>query len=47
MAQGTVAGDLAAILQVIRAGYVQVKMHTAAHPAAEIRGQLGRHPHED
>lgn len=46
-AQGILAGDLAAILQMIRAGYGYANMHTAAHPGGEIRGQLRRHPHED
>ena len=46
-AQGILAGDLPAILQMIRAGYGYANMHTAAHPAGEIRGQLGRHLKED
>jgi hypothetical protein len=46
-AQGIAAGDLAAILQMMRAGYGYANMHTAAHPGGEIRGQLRHHPHAD
>lgn len=46
-AQGIAAGNLAAILQMMRAGYSYANMHTALRPGGEIRGQLRGHPHED
>jgi len=39
-AQGIAAGDLAAIIQMMRAGFSYANMHTPLHPAGEIRGQL-------
>lgn len=39
-AQGIQPGDLAAILQMIRAGLGYANMHTPNHPAGEIRGQI-------
>ena len=39
-AQGIAAGDLAAILEMIRAGFGYANMHTPLHPAGEIRGQI-------
>lgn len=44
--QGIVAGDLAAIIQMMRAGFTYANMHTPAHTGGEIRGQLrpGLHP---
>jgi len=41
-AQGIAAGDLGAILQMIRAGFGYANMHTPLHPAGEIRGQIRR-----
>lgn len=38
--QGIAAGNLAAILQMIRAGVSYANMHTPLHPNGEIRGQL-------
>jgi hypothetical protein len=38
--QGIAAGNLAAILQMIRAGLGYANMHTPLHPNGEIRGQL-------
>jgi hypothetical protein len=46
-AQGIAAGNLAAILQMMRAGYGYANMHTAAHLSGEIRGQLRGHRHEE
>ena len=40
--QGIAAGDLAAILQMIRAGFGYANMHTPLHPTGEIRGQIRR-----
>jgi CHRD domain len=39
-AQGIAAGDLAAILKMMRAGVTYANIHTAKHPPGEIRGQL-------
>jgi hypothetical protein len=39
-AQGIAAGDLAAILQMIRAGFGYANMHTPLHTGGEIRGQI-------
>ena len=41
-AQGITAGDLAGVVQEIRAGFTYVNIHTAISPGGEIRGQLGR-----
>ena len=38
--QGIKPGDLAAILEMIRAGLGYANMHTALHPSGEIRGQV-------
>jgi hypothetical protein len=48
-AQGINAGDLAAIIQMMRAGLTYANMHTPAHPGGEIRGQLkpGQGPDDD
>jgi hypothetical protein len=39
-AQGFPAGDLATMLAAIRAGATYANLHTAAHGAGEIRGQI-------
>jgi hypothetical protein len=39
-AQGIAPGNLAAILQMIRAGLGYANMHTPLHPGGEIRGQI-------
>jgi len=39
-AQSLAAGDLAALIQAIKAGFAYVNVHTGAHPGGEIRGQL-------
>jgi hypothetical protein len=39
-AQGIAPGNLAGILQMIRAGLGYANMHTAIHPGGEIRGQI-------
>jgi len=38
--QGIPPGGLAAILQMIRAGFGYANMHTPLHPGGEIRGQI-------
>jgi hypothetical protein len=40
VAQGIEAGDLAAIIQMIRAGFSYANIHSPLHPTGEIRGQL-------
>ena len=40
VSQGIPAGDLAAILKMIRRGFGYANMHTALHPGGEIRGQI-------
>jgi hypothetical protein len=40
VAQGIAPGNLAAILEMIRAGFGYANMHTARWPAGEIRGQI-------
>ena len=40
-AQGIAPGDLAAIIELMRAGFTYGNMHTAKHPGGEIRGQIG------
>jgi hypothetical protein len=39
-AQGIAPGNLAAILQMMRAGLTYANMHTPLHPGGEIRGQI-------
>ena len=39
-AQGIAPGNLAGILQMIRAGFGYANMHTPLHPGGEIRGQI-------
>jgi hypothetical protein len=39
-AQGIAAGDLAGIVQEIRAGFAYANIHNANYPGGEIRGQL-------
>lgn len=38
---GPLAGDFAGFLDALRAGELYVNVHTAEHPAGEIRGQIG------
>jgi hypothetical protein len=45
--QGLAAGDLAAIVKEIRAGFAYANVHTATSPAGEIRGQLKGDEDED
>ena len=40
-AQGIAPGDLAAIIEMMRAGFTYANMHTAKHAGGEIRGQIG------
>jgi hypothetical protein len=46
-AQGIAAGNLAAIIQMMRAGLTYANMHTPAHTGGEIRGQLKPGHHQD
>jgi hypothetical protein len=46
-AQGITAGDLAAIIAMMRAGVTYANMHTARFPGGEIRGQLRGRGHSD
>lgn len=39
-AQGIQPGNLAAILEMMRAGLAYANLHTARHPGGEIRGQI-------
>ena len=45
--QGIAAGDLAAVLTMMRAGLSYANIHTPLHPGGEIRGQLKRGDDED
>ena len=40
------AGDLAGIVQEIRAGFAYANVHTTSSPGGEIRGQLSSHGDE-
>jgi hypothetical protein len=44
--QGLTAGDLAGIVQEIRAGFTYANVHTSSSPGGEIRGQLSSHGHD-
>jgi hypothetical protein len=46
-AQGIAPGNLAAILQMIRAGFGYANMHTPLHTGGEIRGQIRGVGHSD
>jgi hypothetical protein len=43
--QGINAGDIGAVIQELRAGFMYANVHTATSPAGEIRGQLSSHGH--
>ena len=47
VAQGIAAGDLAGVVQEIRAGFAYANIHTAVSPGGEIRGQLNGRHHDD
>jgi hypothetical protein len=44
--QGINAGQIAATVQEIRAGFMYANVHTSSSPGGEIRGQLRSHGHE-
>jgi hypothetical protein len=46
-AQGLAAGDLAAVVRAIRAGFAYVNVHTTVFPSGEIRGQIRGGQDED
>jgi hypothetical protein len=46
-AQGLAAGDLAAVVRAIRAGFAYVNVHTTVFPSGEIRGQIRGGEDED
>jgi CHRD domain len=41
--QGLAAGDIAGMIEEIRAGFAYANVHTSSSPAGEIRGQLSSH----
>jgi hypothetical protein len=45
--QGLAAGDLAAVVRAIRAGFAYVNVHTLTFPSGEIRGQIRAGEDED
>ena len=45
--QGLAAGDMAAIVAEMRAGFAYANVHTTSSPAGEIRGQLRGHDDDD
>jgi CHRD domain len=44
--QGLAAGDIAGMIEEIRAGFAYANVHTSSSPAGEIRGQLSSHGHD-
>jgi hypothetical protein len=45
--QGLAAGDMAAIVAEMRAGFTYANVHTASSPGGEIRGQLRGHEDDE
>jgi CHRD domain len=45
--QGIAAGEIAEFIRAIRHGATYVNVHTTRFPAGEIRGQIGKHEHEN
>ena len=43
--QGLAAGDIAGMIEEIRAGFAYANVHTSSSPGGEIRGQLSSHGH--
>jgi len=44
--QGLAAGDIAGMIEEIRAGFAYANVHTSSSPGGEIRGQLSSHGHD-
>lgn len=45
--QGIAAGELAELIRAMRHGATYVNVHTTRFPGGEIRGQIGKHGHDN